>query len=350
MGRITIRTIAKELGLSATAVSHALRNRPNIGLATRERVQAKARELGYRPNAMVQALMADLRQQSRSDTLVPIAVVYSEPKIPHGLNWQRPAMDEEAEKMGYRLDDFFGVGEQMRPERLLQILQSRNISSMILQPQLGPSDFKEGSLANFALAGFNYSSAASRMHRASLHHSMDMDQVVKKIFGAGFRRPGFITTESTDRSTKSRWVGRFFSLMWERGDLSPDAVLCYSQERGLTIAELASWHNRYRADSLIVADHETLRVLEAWFDGSQPWIPIACMNIWWKGSRFSGNRQNLRGVVRESVRLLVEQLHLGQCGIPDSPRTVLLPGKWVEGESLGSAPVRLERRLKPCDP
>jgi anthranilate synthase component 1 len=46
---ITIKEIAKELGVSAAAVSKALNNRPGIGLPLKLRIEKKARELGYAP-------------------------------------------------------------------------------------------------------------------------------------------------------------------------------------------------------------------------------------------------------------------------------------------------------------
>jgi LacI family transcriptional regulator len=46
---VTIYTIAKELGISPSAVSMALRDSPEIGAQTRSRVKATAAELGYEP-------------------------------------------------------------------------------------------------------------------------------------------------------------------------------------------------------------------------------------------------------------------------------------------------------------
>jgi LacI family transcriptional regulator len=46
----TLKTIATKLGLGVTTVSRALKDAPEIGLKTRQLVQAAAREAGYRPN------------------------------------------------------------------------------------------------------------------------------------------------------------------------------------------------------------------------------------------------------------------------------------------------------------
>ncbi|MCO5064422.1 MAG: LacI family transcriptional regulator [Rhizobiaceae bacterium] len=48
--RPTLKTIAFMTGLGVTTVSRALKNAPEIGLETRNRVQLVARQIGYRPN------------------------------------------------------------------------------------------------------------------------------------------------------------------------------------------------------------------------------------------------------------------------------------------------------------
>ena len=48
--RPTLKTIAYMTGLGISTVSRALKNGPEIGEATRARVQLIARQIGYRPN------------------------------------------------------------------------------------------------------------------------------------------------------------------------------------------------------------------------------------------------------------------------------------------------------------
>lgn len=68
----TIADIARDLGLSKSAVSNALRGIPLVSADTAERVNAYARERGWRPNAAARALSL-----SRSDN-IGIALVQAE--------------------------------------------------------------------------------------------------------------------------------------------------------------------------------------------------------------------------------------------------------------------------------
>jgi DNA-binding LacI/PurR family transcriptional regulator len=54
--RPTIADVARRAGVSATAVSFAVNDRPGVSPETRERILAAARELGWRPSASARAL------------------------------------------------------------------------------------------------------------------------------------------------------------------------------------------------------------------------------------------------------------------------------------------------------
>jgi LacI family transcriptional regulator len=56
MKPITIKDIARELGISVSTVSRALQNHPDISARTKEVVQACAKQLNYKPNLMASNL------------------------------------------------------------------------------------------------------------------------------------------------------------------------------------------------------------------------------------------------------------------------------------------------------
>ena len=56
MARPTIADVARAAGVSKSAVSFALNNRPGVGSDTRERILQTARELGWTPSSKARAL------------------------------------------------------------------------------------------------------------------------------------------------------------------------------------------------------------------------------------------------------------------------------------------------------
>lgn len=57
MGVVRMKDIARDLGVSAVTVSKVLRNHPDIGHATRDRVLQRVKEMRYRPNVMARGLV-----------------------------------------------------------------------------------------------------------------------------------------------------------------------------------------------------------------------------------------------------------------------------------------------------
>lgn len=51
----SLKDLAKECGVSVATVSKALNDQPDIAAATRERIRAAARRMGYLPNAAARA-------------------------------------------------------------------------------------------------------------------------------------------------------------------------------------------------------------------------------------------------------------------------------------------------------
>ncbi|MFY9864115.1 MAG: LacI family DNA-binding transcriptional regulator, partial [Trebonia sp.] len=58
MKRPTIADIAQRAGVTKAAVSFALNGQPGVSKATRERILAIAKEIGFQPNSAARALTA----------------------------------------------------------------------------------------------------------------------------------------------------------------------------------------------------------------------------------------------------------------------------------------------------
>src|SRR4051812_28724282 len=69
--RVTMALIAVQAGVTQATVSLCLANHPRIPAATRERVQALARKLGYTPHPYIASLMRS-RRQGRALTGKPV--------------------------------------------------------------------------------------------------------------------------------------------------------------------------------------------------------------------------------------------------------------------------------------
>jgi DNA-binding LacI/PurR family transcriptional regulator len=71
---ITIKDIARELNISPSTVSRALQNHPDISFATREKVQAYAKEHHYKPNGL--ALSLRTNKNNTIGVIIPEIIHY----------------------------------------------------------------------------------------------------------------------------------------------------------------------------------------------------------------------------------------------------------------------------------
>src|SRR5687768_2614450 len=109
--RISVREIAKQMGLSHATVSMALRGSPRVSPQTREEVRSYAQMIGYRPDPMLGAL-AHYRQSKAGGAMKAAIAWVNAWEDPDRLRSYREfdgywkGAKAEAEKSGYRLEEF----------------------------------------------------------------------------------------------------------------------------------------------------------------------------------------------------------------------------------------------------
>ena len=119
----TMKRIAGQLGVSITTVSKVLNNHDDISEATRARVLAKVKELGYQPNAVARSLTL------RSTRTIGIVI----PDLMHSFFVEIIAgLEKVASARGYGLL-LCSSGEDARKERAeLEMLRQRQVDAIVL--------------------------------------------------------------------------------------------------------------------------------------------------------------------------------------------------------------------------
>ncbi|MEV0726250.1 substrate-binding domain-containing protein [Micromonospora purpureochromogenes] len=136
MKRPTIKDVAADCGVSTATVSLVLRDSPQIGKATKQRVRESMARLGYVYNRRA----ADMRTD-RSRTLGLVATDVRNPYFAELMM----AIEEAASKVGYTLLQGFSWDEVPRQRRLLETMVEHRIDGLVLLPAHGsrPEDLLE---------------------------------------------------------------------------------------------------------------------------------------------------------------------------------------------------------------
>jgi LacI family transcriptional regulator len=120
---ITIKDIAKLLGLSKSTVSRALKDHPDISKETRDSVKKVAESLGYMPNVVASSLR--LKKSKIIGAIFPEISYFFFPSVIHGI-------EEIAHRMGYNLLIVQSNESYEREVENLNILLSNKVEGILL--------------------------------------------------------------------------------------------------------------------------------------------------------------------------------------------------------------------------
>lgn len=131
--QVTIKDIAKQLGISASTVSRALKDHPDISEKTKIKVKALAKELNYKPNLIALSL-----QSSKSNVIgiiVPQIVHYFFSTVISGI-------EEYAGKRGYNVLICQSNESAEKEVSNTQTLISSRVDGIIVSRTKNTEDFK----------------------------------------------------------------------------------------------------------------------------------------------------------------------------------------------------------------
>jgi DNA-binding LacI/PurR family transcriptional regulator len=121
--RVTVKSIAREAGVSLTTVSRALNDRPDINPATRERILAVAHDLGYHPSSLARSLVTQ-----RTHTLGLAVRTISDMWVVEIV----PTIEELARTAGYEVFLSTHYADPDKERRVLNTFRSRQVDGTIV--------------------------------------------------------------------------------------------------------------------------------------------------------------------------------------------------------------------------
>ncbi|PTX91050.1 LacI family DNA-binding transcriptional regulator [Opitutus sp. ER46] len=344
--RPTIRSLARQLNLSRTSVSEALRNHPRVNAETRQRVQAAASAAGYRVNPLASSILSELRRTRLTAFHGVLAVVSleepSRPRFP-GPYWRDllKGASDRAQGLGFILERFL-VGEQgVSVHRLDTILQSRGIRGVLIMPAWGRPDFSHLNWANYTGVYTDYLIDAPALHSVCPDHPRAMSTAMGQLAELGYKRPGLVLQAQESLRLQHRWAGAFLAAVQLRDEFESVPPLVVPE---ITADGFKRWFKRTRPD--VVLGHRA-EIVE-WMRECGADVPrthgFCCLNVSINSIPCAGIDQQPYHIGVRGIETVVSQLHRNEYGIPDVPCNLTVPARWVNGPTL---PKRVDaRRVK----
>lgn len=339
--RVSLRDVARVVGVSHMAVSLALRGDARVSAARRETIRRVAAELGYRPDPMLGSLAA-YRQARRGVAIRSTIAWLNQWPDPKDLKRHREfaayweGATAAARSVGYQLEEFV-AGPDISGERLHRILAARNVRGVLLPPHLAPLQLTGFGWDEFAVVRFGTSVPHPRAHVISCDQLHAARMAFEQIRARGYRRIGFVTSARFDRNTLGNFRAGFLlgrdSHLPARDRLEP--LFLDDKASAESALILATWLKRTRADA-VLSSNPVLKNLLSQLHVSVPRDLAVAVTSVLDGKFDTGIDQNCVEIGAVALRTLAGQIQQNERGIPACARRVLVEARWVDGTSLPS--------------
>jgi len=329
-----LRDIGKRCGLSATAVSLALRNHRSIPEQTRTRVRRAAAALHYRPDPALAALNEYRHQRSSKSHGYVLAYVTC---FEQRTGWNQSPFfrrvfqgaRDRAEALGYRMEHSWLGEPGVTAERFAQVLESRGIRGLVIAPCPAPASKLNLPWERFSCVAIGPSLVDPVLHSACGDQYQAIRLAMDQLRKRGYERIGLMLDPDADR----------------RHDRKYQAAVAVSAVAGAPVpliasnpddATILSWLRSQQPD-VVISDVDS--VADRLEQLGYP-VPgkIAFANVVRSGRNgISGVETFPEQIAAAAVNRLQHMLYENELGIPTLPSCTMIPGAWVEGKTVRHA-------------
>lgn len=339
----TMKDVARLAGVARSTVSLALRNDPTIPAATRNRIRAAARQLGYRANPLVSALMTSLHARRTANRHAVLAYVTCDPGFAPWRSYRmfielHEGARQRARDLGYELEEFSLSSPGMTPARFVQVLQARGILGLLIAPL--PRAVRELTfdLDGLAVVGIDMSVAAPIVERVSNDHFQSAVLAVENCRRLGYRRIGYIVSRELSARLEHRWRAALEMMLADAPARDRVRPLMPADTFAIPAA-IPAWYARERPEVVIMSELDPHGCY-----GLPPKVGLVSLSLEEQSvGRVAGIFQDNRRMGAVAIEHLVARLERSEFGADDRGRIHTLAGHWVDG---GSAPGRGRRRTE----
>jgi len=330
----TIRKIARECGFHFTTVALALRNSSKVAASTRAEIQRIAQEMGYRPNPLVSALMAQKRALRKPEFSSVLAYVSFDQRsdIVTPSSFESEYLigaREKAHEMGYQMESFSLFAPGMSSPRLAQIFRTRAISGLLLGASKRSKTHLPPPLHAYPTVALGYSVSRPALHRVAHNHYQGSFQACRHLRRDGYRRIGLVLTTLMDNQMDRLWSAGYLAFH-ERLPASSRPAPLYLPSNEFPPDILSAWVQREKPDVILTMHRQVKDWLETNRRRFRHRIDIASLDLSPEWGPCCGVWQKPQALGKEAVSFLISQIQNNQHGLPSVPITLMIDGEWLE--------------------
>ncbi|HEU5081248.1 MAG TPA: LacI family DNA-binding transcriptional regulator [Opitutaceae bacterium] len=330
--RSTLLQVARAAGVSLTAASMGLRNHPRIGAATRRKIQAVAKRLGYKPDPHLSRLMWILRNNKAVSYQETLGFLSDNAQLEEWRSYSQAdyylGASDRASELGYRMEIFHLRAAGMTPANLSRVLRNRGIRGLVVSAFRDPNASLDIDWPHFATVACGYSLTRPLVDRTTTDYYRAMLMATEKLAAEGFKRIGLCLNLSDDTKVLHLWQSAF--LLFQHR-LPEKARLPIHDTSVAGQGNIRAWVQDNRPDAVISAGCDFPQEYErATGRAASTKICYVNLNIHHADARSRGIDQDSYLVGRHACSHLVALLQRNELGLPQNPQITLTEFRWVE--------------------
>ncbi|MBN8707866.1 MAG: hypothetical protein BGO12_22105 [Verrucomicrobia bacterium 61-8] len=348
--RISIRELASLAGVSRTTVSLALRNSHLISAKVRDRVQTLAAQYNYRSHPMIAALMQQIRVKRKLQDEEIVAFITSDPAPDGWQKWSwvvemKQGASEEANRLGFRLEHFWAGDGAADIRTLANVLYHRGIRGLLFAPMPWPHNAFTMPWERFVAIACTTSTGIPELPVVRSNHNHGIRLLLSRLSALGARSIGVAITDEDDMRVDRGLSSGIHSFLLDNPKTKVHLLRLESYSQ---FKQFAQWFSKKTPDVIILARREILDFLRKL--GKSPGKDIPCAGLTVDSEEMgtmAGLFQNSAYLGKKAVQYISKGIYDQSFGLPESPESIMIDAKFVEGPSLGRllpAPVPRKRK------
>lgn len=332
-----IRELAASLGLSIATVSRALSHSGGVSVATRERVVAAAAKAGYQSNALVNALMSQVRQKKRLKPTGEVVAYLTSFAKENDWRWhpsharQFEGAKQRAEELGFQLQPFWMGEGGVNSRQIARVFSARGVRGSLLAPIGVGHHTLELDWAHHAVVAIGYSFRQAALNHA-VHDNISLVAACHShLRKLGYARIGLVLHRNDNARVRHLWVAGFMG-QWQHGGQRLEPLLLDNYDDG---APFLRWLKKIKPDAVIGiwSDHPLAWMREAGVRVPDD-IGYATLDLGDRAGKIAGMLQDNHAIGAAAMDLLAGQLFRNEIGVPSSPKITIVEGTWMDGPTV----------------
>ena len=326
--RPTLADVAAAAGVSQMTVSRALNGRGRIAAATRNRIREIAAKAGYRPDPQIAKLMHHLRLRRRPGFQGVLVGLSTRPAGERGHYFATlvAGAAAQAARRGYRFEVHPIPASAAGRRGLDRSLRSRGVEGIMLLPLQRPLDLSALlPWADYSVVAASASATGPRPHRVIPHHFANTLLLCRRLAARGHRRIGLVISAEQDLRSEHGFTS---AVTWhglnESGALLPPLVTPEA-----AAIPLLPWFDAQRPDAVIVHEAAAAAACARLLGRRRTARLTLAVTSLSPGEMRPGIDEQPSAIGVAAAEILANLVERGLRGLPDSPASTLLTGRWL---------------------